>query len=201
MQDNTSGRGKESVVPPEIRGWNWGAFLLNWIWGIGNSTYIALLMFVPLVNLVMVFVFGAKGNEWAWRNRVWRSVEHFKATQRKWAWAGLIVMVVLIPSCVMGPMALMKQSDAFRLSLAEIRQHQDVISTLGEPIGAGLFVTGSVATSGPDGRAALQYSVKGSKAEGEASVYALKSAGRWELEQVVVDVAGSNQRISVVVPK
>jgi len=52
-QEYVSGLGKDSVVPPEIKGWNWGAFLLNWIWGIGNSTYIALLMFVPLVNIFM----------------------------------------------------------------------------------------------------------------------------------------------------
>src|SRR5215813_2581633 len=61
--DNTSGQGERAIVPPEIRGWNWGAFLLNWIWGICNDTYIALLMFVPLVNVVMIFVLGAKGSE------------------------------------------------------------------------------------------------------------------------------------------
>lgn len=26
----------------DIQGWIWGAFLLSWIWGIGNNTYIAL---------------------------------------------------------------------------------------------------------------------------------------------------------------
>jgi len=25
-------------VPAEIDRWNWGAFLLNWVWGIGNNT-------------------------------------------------------------------------------------------------------------------------------------------------------------------
>ena len=62
-EEYSSGMEKESVLPPELKGWNWGAFLLNWIWGIGNSTYIAFLMFVPLVNIVMLFVLGAKGNE------------------------------------------------------------------------------------------------------------------------------------------
>lgn len=94
-QEYVSGLGKDSVVPPEIKGWNWGAFLLNWIWGIGNSTYIALLMFVPLVNIFMFFILGAKGNEWAWRNRTWRDVEHFKQTQKKWRNAGLILFFVM----------------------------------------------------------------------------------------------------------
>ena len=94
--ENTSGQGAAAVVPPEIQGWNWGAMLLNWIWGLGNSTYIALLMFIPLVNFVMFFVLGAKGNEWAWRNKRWDSVEHFRSVQRKWAIASFVVLGVAI---------------------------------------------------------------------------------------------------------
>ncbi|MGH6676795.1 MAG: hypothetical protein ACRECE_11325, partial [Xanthobacteraceae bacterium] len=44
------------AIPPEIDRWNWGAFLLNWIWGIGNNTFIALLTLVPFVGFVMPFV-------------------------------------------------------------------------------------------------------------------------------------------------
>jgi hypothetical protein len=69
--ENTSGQGKSASIPAEIDRWNWGAFLLNWIWGIGNNTYIALLMFVPFVNMVMLFVLGFKGSAWAWRNKRW----------------------------------------------------------------------------------------------------------------------------------
>ena len=99
MDPNTSGQGKSAVIPPEISGWSWGAFWLNWIWGLGNSTYIAFLMFVPFVNIVMAFVLGAKGNQWAWQNQHWASVDAFKATQRKWAiWGWIIVgaWIVLI---------------------------------------------------------------------------------------------------------
>jgi hypothetical protein len=85
-----------AVIPPEIKGWNWGAFLLNWIWGIGNRTYIALLCLIPFVNLIMIFVLGAKGNEWAWRNKRWESIDAFKRTQRKWVWAWLIIIGIAI---------------------------------------------------------------------------------------------------------
>jgi hypothetical protein len=34
-------------VPADIDRWNWGAFLLNWTWGVGNNTFIALLTLVP----------------------------------------------------------------------------------------------------------------------------------------------------------
>jgi len=92
--ENTSGTGRDAAVPAEIDRWNWGAFLLTWIWGIGNNTYIALLSFIPFVNLVMLFVLGIKGSAWAWKNKRWESVEHFKSTQRKWAIAGLVVCVI-----------------------------------------------------------------------------------------------------------
>jgi hypothetical protein len=94
IMQNTSGQGKDAVIPEEIKGWNWGAMMMNWVWGLFNGTFIALLMFVPFVNFVMFFILGAKGNEWAWRNKKWDSVEHFKSVQRKWAIAGLIILVV-----------------------------------------------------------------------------------------------------------
>ncbi len=78
-------------IPPELDRWNWGAFFLNWIWGIGNSAFIALLALVPFVNIVMIFVLGARGSRWAWENYPWRDAEHFRRTQRNWAIAGLIV--------------------------------------------------------------------------------------------------------------
>lgn len=90
---NTSGQGAASQVPDEIKKWSWGAFLMNWIWGIGNSTWIALLALIPVVNIVMIFVLGAKGNEWAWRNKKWASVEEFKRIQRIWAWVGLGLLI------------------------------------------------------------------------------------------------------------
>mgnify|MGYP001827260297 CR=1 FL=1 len=83
---------KDTPIPAELDRWNWGAFLLNWKGGIGNSTYIAFLMFVPFVNMVMIFILGAKGSKWAWKNRVWADEDHFARTQRGWARAGLAVL-------------------------------------------------------------------------------------------------------------
>ena len=36
VMENTSGQGKAAVLPAELKGWNWGAFFLHVIWGIGN---------------------------------------------------------------------------------------------------------------------------------------------------------------------
>lgn len=90
---NTSGRGKGSPVPPEVRRWNWGAFLLNWIWGLGNGVYIALLALIPFAGLVMAFILGARGNEWAWQRRRWADVASFKRAQRIWGIVGACVVV------------------------------------------------------------------------------------------------------------
>ena len=93
--ENTSGLGKTAIVPYEIKGWNWGAFLLSWIWGIGNRVWIALIVFIPIpfLALIMAFVLGAKGNEWAWQRKIWASVEDFKRTQRTWRNWGIGVLI------------------------------------------------------------------------------------------------------------
>jgi hypothetical protein len=90
---NTSGQGKAAIVPEEIKKWNWGAFLLNAIWGLGNGTYISLLTFVPYVGWVMAFILGFRGNEWAWQNKRWESVEHFQKTQQKWTQWGVGITI------------------------------------------------------------------------------------------------------------
>ena len=82
--------------------WNWGAFWMNWVWGLGNRTYIALLGIVPVVNIVMAFVLGAKGNAWAWKNRNWESEEQFMRVQGKWSafgwgfFAGCAVVLIIV---------------------------------------------------------------------------------------------------------
>jgi len=80
-----------ATSPPEaeIRRWNWGAFFLTWVWGIGNHTYVALWALVPVLTPVMSFVLAAKGSEWAWNRRRWDSVDAFRRTQRAWAICGV----------------------------------------------------------------------------------------------------------------
>lgn len=88
---NTSGMGEAATLPPELRGWSWGAFFLGIIWGIFNNSYLTLLLFIPFLNFIWWFVCGAKGNEWAWKNKKWNDINHFKRVQKKWALAGIIL--------------------------------------------------------------------------------------------------------------
>jgi serine/threonine protein kinase len=91
---NNSGCGinnRDEQVPEEILGWNWGAFLLPWFWLWTNNVWYGLFCFTPQIGWVMTIFMGIKGNEWAWKSRRWRSIEHFKAHQRGWAIAGILI--------------------------------------------------------------------------------------------------------------
>ena len=93
---NTSGQGELATVPQEVKGWSWGGFVLTWIWGVCNGVLISLLCFIPVFGVVWAFFLGAKGNEWAWRNKKWDGIEHFKSTQRPWNIAGIVLFAIAI---------------------------------------------------------------------------------------------------------
>lgn len=79
----------KAPLPESARGLCWGGFFLNWIWAIGNKTWIGLLCFIPILNFIMPFVLLFKGREWAWKNNHWVSVEEFNKTQRIWSFIGI----------------------------------------------------------------------------------------------------------------
>ena len=199
MDDNSSGHGVAAVIPPELDRWNWGAFLLNWIWGIGNNTFIALLMFVPLVNMVMPFVLGAKGSAWAWRNKRWESADHFRHAQRLWAIWGVVAWIVLIAVAVAGwfaIMALFKHSEPYQMAVAWLQASAEAISALGTPITTG-NPTGSIQTSGSSGRADFAFSVEGPKGHGMVYLRATKDFGAWKLDRIELQIEGRRGRINL----
>ncbi len=183
-------------IPPELDRWNWGAFFLNWIWGIGNSTLIALLALIPGVNLIVMIALGMRGSRWAWRNRYWRDAEHFRRTQRKWAIAGLAIWVIVIGG-VVGLFAsivpMMKGSEAYQMSMQLIQSDADVKEALGENVKAGFWVWGNISVvAGGTGKADLRIPLSGSKGAGSAYAQAVKIAGAWDLQLLVVQAEGSD---------
>lgn len=99
---NDSGS-SDAVLPEELRGFNWGAFLLGPAWGIGNGIWLAgillLLLFMPasmrgalpLIYVPAALFLGFKGSELAWRSKTWLSAEHFRRAQRTWMVWGFAV--------------------------------------------------------------------------------------------------------------
>jgi len=199
--ENTSGQGRHATIPNEVRGWNWGAFLLHWIWGLGNSAPIALLMFVPLVNLVMPFVLGIKGSEWAWRNQKWESVAAFKQEQRVWGWVGAglyIGGISFVAAFLFFIGGIMKGTDAYQISFDQIIHNPQVIGAIGEPIEPGFFVSGKVNIQGQTGYADISYSLTGPKAEATAYVRAEKEMGQWLFQRIIVEIEPDKRRIVLV---
>jgi len=195
----TSASQGPAAVPREVDRWNWGAFLLNWIWGIGNNTLIALLALVPVVNLVMMIVLGAKGSEWAWRNKRWESVEQFKRVQRNWAIAGVIVWVAVIGLAVASAFALIsafRDSDVYRMALARVQASEDATRMLGAPIEGGIPM-GNFHISGPSGEAQFAIPVQGSKSKGTVYVEATRSMGQWRLDRIELEIDGEEKRLDL----
>jgi zinc-ribbon domain len=93
----STGRNADGDIPDGVKGWSWGAFLLNWIWAIGNRTWWGLLAIIPYVGVIVAIWLGLKGREMAWKNRRWDSLEHFNRVQRKWSqWGVGIVIAALV---------------------------------------------------------------------------------------------------------
>ncbi|MFZ5891647.1 MAG: cytochrome c oxidase assembly factor Coa1 family protein [Myxococcota bacterium] len=200
--ENTSGQGKQASVPPEIDRWNWGAFFLNWIWGLAHNTPIALLCFVPCVNIFMPFVLGLRGSAWAWQNRRWDSVEQFRRSQRNWGLAGfaLLLCSLLFAAGAFAAVTYgLKQSDVYKLAYSQLSSDPTATRILGAPIETGM-VQGSINTTGPSGSADISFSVRGPKAKGTLYTQAQKDAGRWHIERMELEVDGSPRRIPLVEP-
>lgn len=204
--ENTSGMGRAAVIPPEIQHWNWGAFLLNWIWGVGNSTYIALLCFVPFVGIIMPFVLGAKGNTWAWRNKRWESLEHFQTVQSKWKFWGFIILAILLCVFLLGivtslvvPRMLGVSSEVYHMALDHAKNNQEVINILGNqiaPVSSFPGWSGSIEVVGPSGHADIAFAIKGQKGTGTVYVKATKDMGKWNIDRLVIEVDERRQRIN-----
>lgn len=89
--DPRSGKGRGSAVPEGIQRWNWGAFMLSFYWGLYYRVWFVFIQMIPIVNIVMSFYFGYKGNVLAWQKNRWRSVEAFQRSQRAWSIVGLVL--------------------------------------------------------------------------------------------------------------
>ncbi|WP_421912603.1 cytochrome c oxidase assembly factor Coa1 family protein [Mesorhizobium sp.] len=189
-------------IPAELDRWNWGAFFLNWIWGIGNSTFIALLALIPVVNIIMIIVLGARGSRWAWRNRAWRDAEQFRKTQRNWAIAGLVVWVVAIGGLAasIGSIPyILKGNDAYRITMDAIRADDRVKSAIGDDLANNFWIGGHInVNANGSGDAQFSIPIHGSKGTGTAISNAVRTAGKWSMRLLVVRVDGVDAPIVLI---
>lgn len=110
----------------------------------------------------------------------------------------LIAFAVVIVTLLTG---IIKSTDVYSEALASARSEPEVINAIGEPIKAGLFVSGRIAVSGASGNADLTIPISGPKGKARVHVVASKSAGKWEYSILEVAVDQTDQRINLMPPK
>jgi len=102
------------VVP---KGFNWGAFVFGWIWGLNHRKPILLGLlvlnlvgrFVPFLSLVtlgLLIWVGFQGNQWAWDSGRFSSIAEMVDCQnvwKKWAIGFLIVVILLVALAIILP--------------------------------------------------------------------------------------------------
>jgi hypothetical protein len=212
---------KPQALPPELRRWNWGAFLLSWIWGLGNRSFVTLAIFIPALaliatpllapdapelraaavaaNLVLLAFFGWRGNAWSWRHRHWDDAAQFQTAQKRWAYWGFISWGAIGATVLLltfGVDALMRTSEVYRHASARAQADERVVRALGEPVTAGT----------PDGRydvnsgeqtAHFVIPLSGSRASAQAVVDARRYSGTWLVTKMTVVVDSGGTRIEM----
>lgn len=148
----------------------------------------------------MPFVLGANGNRWAWRNRRWDSLDHFRRVQRAWGFwgAGILIGVIILYGGLFGGLvSMLTHSDAYRLGVAKLEANSQAADALGTPIKAG-FPFGNISITGSSGRASLNFSVTGPKGTGHAALVAVKQNDVWSLKSFKVQIDGSDRVIDLL---
>lgn len=170
---------------------NWGAFLLTWIWGVGNAVPAAFLAlippFTPFIALLLLF----KGNQWAWKRKRWRDLNHFKRVQTRWAIVGFTVWTIF-PLTLMGlsyiGISSLKNSDIYQESYSKVINDPHVIELLGTPITPSLLINGNVHTSiDGSGTAHISYTLTGPKGSAKVKADGTKKEGSWTFDVLIVE--------------
>ena len=188
-------------VPEQIKGWNWGAFAFNWIWGIRFRTYRALLVFVPLVNIAMPFILGFKGNEWAWKHNQWSSVEEFKNSQRKWSVAAAIMLACGVTLAFIFSISMnssFEESGSTKLALRTLELSDKFHENIGTPYDIDL-IQGIIRGYEVSGSADMQYEIEGPEGEGLFEFKAKLTESTWQLTCLEIKYLPS-QELEILTP-
>ncbi|NGN99118.1 hypothetical protein G5S52_16120 [Grimontia sp. S25] len=187
-------------VPEEIKGWNWGALLLNIIWGIRFKCYRTFWIFVPIFGVFYLFVVGAKGNEWAWKNNEWESIEAFKASQKRWSWAALGYIGALVLFSIVFTHSLTHEfetSPSTKLALTSMEQSETFKANIGIPYDYSLR-SGTIGGPESEGFAEMEYVVEGSHGEGMLFFKASHTNLNWQLDCLEIQYANTQEAESII---
>ncbi len=183
-------------------GWNWGAFLLNWIWCLGNGVLIPVFFcFFPPTAWAMPFVLGIKGDAWAWEKRGYMGFERFRRAQRAWALAGAAIWGVLllcIGAAAYYGLPLLSESEVYTNAVRRVQEDPRVRDALGDPVEASFFINGEITVNNGAGRGDLTFDVSGPKGSGTVRAVSKRTDGAWTPEYLAVRVHATGETIVLV---
>lgn len=93
---NDSGEGNTARLPQELEGLNWGAYFLPLFWCMAHNV----IWGVFIRGSFFAFLYLFKGNEMAWQNRRFESIDEFKEIQKKWFFWGLGIQLFTIAAWI-----------------------------------------------------------------------------------------------------
>jgi hypothetical protein len=125
--------------------------------------------------------------------------------KRNWKWfvptgclSIALLFVAFIASVVLIVFSAVKSTDVYKEALARAKAHPAVIEALGSPITEGFLVSGNTNVNGASGEANLSIPISGPNGKGTIYVAATKSLGRWNYSGLVMEIAGTHQRINLL---
>ncbi len=92
----------------------------------------------------------------------------------------------------------MKSTAVYQHALTTATSNPEVINALGEPIEAGLLLTGSINVSDEAGDANLTIPISGPNGKGYVYLEAIRTTGDWDFHILEVEIEGSSGRINLM---
>ena len=117
------------------------------------------------------------------------------------AFLGVLLLVVLfigaIAAAVLGSM---RSSEPYRFAMQTATHDPRVLSRLGSPVKAGLWVNGTINIRNDSGDADLSIPVQGPLHKGTIHIVAKKSEGEWTYQRLTLKVESGSERLDLLVP-
>lgn len=112
--------------------------------------------------------------------------------------ACILLIVGLGAGIVTAVFSSIKGSDVYQGALTAVQTNSELINTLGEPIEAGFFPSGSISIENSTGEANFSIPISGPKGKGTLYVAATRADGIWTYDLMEVAVDGQPGRINLL---
>lgn len=116
---------------------------------------------------------------------------------------GLIALIVAgVAILFFGLMGALKSSAPYEDTVALVQSHPEAIAALGEPIKAGMWLTGNISINNGEGEASFSVPVSGPDGSGTLFIEAEKRAGSktWDYSRRELQIEGDDDRTILLSP-